>query len=112
MKKKFAGANIVIRNAEGRQLENNQMVGSGCTINLLKDGTVVDRAVVLIKGDADGDGQIDVMDMEAVQKDLLGMKKLGGIYQKAALVTRDETELSILDMEAIQKHILGIRKIV
>ncbi len=52
------------------------------------------------------------MDMEAVQKDLLGMKKLGGIYQKAALVTRDETELSILDMEAIQKHILGIRKIV
>ena len=112
LKKKFAGANIVIRNAEGRQLENNQMVGSGCTINLLKDGTVVDRAVVLIKGDADGDGQIDVMDMEAVQKDLLGMKKLGGIYQKAALVTRDETELSILDMEAIQKHILGIRKIV
>ena len=112
LKKKFAGANIIIRNAEGRQLENNQMVGSGCTINLLKDGTVVDRAVVLIKGDADGDGQIDVMDMEAVQKDLLGMKKLGGIYQKAALVTRDETELSILDMEAIQKHILGIRKIV
>ena len=112
LKKKFAGANIVIRNAEGRQLENNQMVGSGCTINLLKNGTVVDRAVVLIKGDADGDGQIDVMDMEAVQKDLLGMKKLGGIYQKAALVTGDETELSILDMEAIQKHILGIRKIV
>ncbi len=112
LKKKFAGANIVIRNAEGRQLENNQMVGSGCTINLLKDGTVVDRAVVLIKGDADGNGEIDVMDMEAIQKDLLGISTLGGIYQKAALVTYNETELSVLDMEAIQKHILGIREIV
>lgn len=112
VKKKFAGAKIIVRDAGGKQLGNDKVIGSGCSINLLKDGTVVDRAVVLIKGDADGDGQIDVMDMEAVQKNLLGMKKLGGIYQKAALVTGDETELSILDMEAIQKHILGIRKIV
>ena len=48
--------------------------------------------------------------MEAIQKDILGISSLSGVYRKAALIT-DSEEISVLDMEAIQKDILGIESI-
>ena len=37
---------------------------------------VIDSATLIIKGDTDGNGLIDVLDMEAVQKDILGIESI------------------------------------
>ena len=42
----------------------------------------MDKAVVVIKGDTDGNGLIDVLDMELIQKSILGIDILTGVYKR------------------------------
>lgn len=102
--------NILIKDVNGNVLNSDDKITTGCKIYLNNDGSVIDSATLIIKGDTDGNGLIDVLDMEAIQKDILGISSLSGVYRKAALIT-DSEEISVLDMEAIQKDILGIESI-
>ena len=109
--KKSFGANITIKSVDGTELAANAVVGTGCIVELIRYNKVVDTATVVVKGDTDGNGSIDVLDMEAIQKSILGIgDKLSGTYKEAALLT-DGDDITVLDMEAIQKDILGIQKI-
>ena len=105
------GANITVKSADGTELADNAAVGTGCILELIQDKRIVDTATVVVKGDTDGNGSIDVLDMEAIQKSILGIgDKLSGAYKEAASLT-DSDDITVLDMEAIQKDILGIQKI-
>ena len=107
----FNADNIILVDREGKELSENSKVGTGCIVNLLRDGKVVDTATVVVKGDTDGSGTIDVLDMEAVQKSILGIGEgLTGAYNEAAKLSESD-KISVLDMEAIQKDILGLQKI-
>lgn len=64
-----------------------------------------------IKGDCSGDGIINVMDMECIQKHILGINTLSKASLSAGLLSGKSTSLSVLDMEIVQKHILGITMI-
>lgn len=109
--KKGFGDNIVIKNADGTQLSDDTVVGTGCVVELIQDENVIDTVTVVVKGDTDGSGTIDVLDMEAIQKSILGIgDKLAGVYKEAALLS-DSDDITVLDMESIQKDILGIQKI-
>jgi GH25 family lysozyme M1 (1,4-beta-N-acetylmuramidase) len=66
-----------------------------------------DTYTFYIKGDVNGTGTVDVSDMEQIQKYILGLGTLDGVYYKAALVSGN-TGLSVTDMEKIQKSILGL----
>ena len=110
IKSQLAKGNVVIKDSEGNTVADNVVVGTGYTIEVVNNGKTVDTATVIIKGDADGNGTIDVLDMEVVQKTILGIGEgLSGVYKEAAMLTSGE--LSVLDMETIQKDILGISKI-
>lgn len=61
-------------------------------------------------GDVNADGVLDVLDMEGIQKSLLGLKTLGEKQTDIADVDRNGV-LNVSDMEAIQKDILGMTKI-
>lgn len=112
LKTKLNSIDIVVKDKLGNELGNNTLVGTGCSIELLKDDEVIDAAVVVIKGDTDGTGTIDVLDMETMQKSILGIGDgLSGAYKEAALLTDGSNAVSVLDMEAVQKDILGIQKI-
>ena len=109
----MADAEIRIVNSNGRDIGEDEYVGTGCVIQLMDGNNVSDSAIVMIKGDTDGTGTIDVLDMETIQKSILGIgDSLSGVYKEAALLNGDDTdEVTVLDMEAIQKDILGIEKI-
>ena len=112
VKSQLAKGNIVIKNSEGNTVADNAVVGTGYTIEVVNNGKTVDSATVIIKGDADGNGTIDVLDMEVVQKAILGIgEDLSGVYKEAARLSATTGELSVLDMEIIQKDILGMSKI-
>lgn len=90
----------------------NCYVKTGDTLNLLDSkGNCTHSYTICIKGDVDGNGSIDVLDMETIQKSILGIgDKLSGAYKEAASLS-DGDDITVLDMEAIQKDILGIQKI-
>ena len=105
------GKNVVLKSSEGIQLADDAIVGTGCVVELTHDGNVIDTVNVVVKGDTDGTGTIDVLDMEVIQKSILGIgDKLDGAYREAASLS-GEDGITVLDMEAVQKDILGIEKI-
>ena len=111
IRKELPKLDITVVDSEGNELAASKPVGTGCRIQAISNGNVVDTATVVIKGDTDGSGTIDVLDMEAVQKSILGIGEgLAGAYNEAAKLTGNDT-VSVLDMEAIQKNILGLEKI-
>ena len=106
------GTNVTVKSADGKELSADATVGTGCVVELTKDNKVVDTVTVVVKGDTDGNAAIDVLDMETIQKSILGIgDKLSGAYKEAATLTEGSGDITVLDMEAIQKDILGIQKI-
>ena len=105
------GKNVVLKSSEGIQLADDAIIGTGCVVELTHDGNVIDTVNVVVKGDTDGTGTINVLDMEVIQKSILGIgDKLDGAYREAASLSGGD-DITVLDMEAIQKDILGIEKI-
>ena len=112
IKKMFLNSYIQIVSSDGKILQEKEYVGTGCRINLIYNGNISDSALIVIKGDIDGNGKIDVLDMETIQKSILGIgQELSGAYKEAALLSDNAAGITVLDMEAIQKNILGIEKI-
>ena len=92
-------------------MHGKELLKTGCILQYKKDNSILETSFIVIKGDVDGNGSIDVLDMEAIQKSILGIgDKLSGAYKEAASLT-DGDDITVLDMEAIQKDILGIQKI-
>ena len=105
------GKNVVLKSSEGIQLADDAIIGTGCVVELTHDGNVIDTVNVVVKGDTDGTGTINVLDMEVIQKSILGIgDKLDGAYREAASLSGGDG-ITVLDMEAVQKDILGIEKI-
>lgn len=107
------GYSVIIVAPDGGYLRNNDIVFTGCNLKYMyiSGSSEIFSSDVYVAGDANGDGSVSVLDMEAIQKDILGISKLEGAYKMAAKLTERSDEISVLDMEVIQKHILGIEKI-
>lgn len=60
----------------------------------------------IMRGDTNGDGYIDILDLANVKRHILGTRKLSGDYKLAA-DTNGDGEIDILDLAKIKRHILG-----
>ena len=65
----------------------------------------------MIYGDVNGDGEINVLDMIKVNRHILGLDKLSGVYLVAADANRKGDGLNVLDMIYINRHALGLSTI-
>lgn len=111
VKRQLRNNDIEIVNADGESLGKSSIVATGDRVIIYNNGDAVSDSEVVVPGDVDGDGDIDVLDIEAVQKDILGIDKpLQGVYRQAGLLS-DTGTLSVLDMESVQKDILGLEYI-
>ena len=107
---RLEGINSEIQNINGGVLayrgeDTKGLLKTGDLLNIT-NGTDSIEYTVVIKGDATGDGQIDIKDLLRVQKNILGMVELTGPYSKASDVNQD-SQITILDLLRVQKHILG-----
>ena len=90
------------------EISENKILSTGMTLKLKGNG---EKAyTIVIYGDNNGDGNIDIVDLLKVQKDILGVNKLTDGYREAADVNKDGV-VDIIDLLKIQKHILGVSKI-
>lgn len=84
-------------------------IGTGSKLILLDDeGNQVHEYEFLLYGDLDGDGLINSKDALVLQKHILEIKLLEGIYYKAGNLSKNGNPPSALDMLKLQKHILEI----
>ncbi len=97
--------------AADKKAKTSGNVGTGDVL-YLRDGSgkVVKSYSVVIYGDVNGDGEISIVDLLRVQRHLLNVSKIEGIYSSAADVTKDG-KLTIADLLRIQRHLLNVSKI-
>lgn len=66
---------------------------------------------IIIYGDTNGDGNINAMDLLRIQKNVLSISTLKGVYSSAADTNKDG-KVTAMDLLQVQKHILKIKTIV
>ena len=90
------------------EISNDGILSTGMTLKLKNNGE--STYTIVIYGDANGDSEINTLDLLSIQKHLLGIKKLNNALLKAADVNKDG-EVNTLDLLVIQKDLLNIKKI-
>ena len=93
---------VTITNANGEGASGT--IGTGYRISI--NGANSETLIVVIYGDASGDGNINALDLLKVQKQILGSAQLNGSYKEAADPSKDGN-VNALDLLKIQKNILG-----
>lgn len=96
---------------KGNILKENDLLGTGSKILVKENGNILRIYTILIYGDSNGDGKINSIDLLKIQRHILELEKLEGIYLKASNVRKTGTKPSSVDLLLIQRHILGYQKI-
>lgn len=96
--------------ASSDKVKSSGYVFTGDKLRLKADSAVKKTYPVIIKGDVSGDGKITILDLAKVQKHILSVTSLKGVYQKAA-DTNSDSHINIIDLARVQKHILGVSDI-
>lgn len=103
---------IEIYNYKGQKLSDEQNAGTGSTIRLLDENNVIKMEyIIIIYGDISGDGKINSADLLTLQKHILEIQKLKGVFLKAGNIRKSGKNPSSIDSLLIQKHILEIELI-
>lgn len=97
---------LVLKDATGNTLKNNDKVGTGTIVDLKTTTQTIDYMIDIF-GDVDGDGDISVSDLASVKRHLLKQNLLLGEYFKAGDIY-NAGAISISDLLAVKKYILGI----
>ena len=90
------------------QISENKVLYTGMNIKITSG--ITSNYIVVIYGDNNGDGVIDILDLLKIQKHLLGVNKLKNAYLYASDINKDGN-VDIIDLLKIQKHILNVSKI-
>ena len=99
--KENLGSDIVVYNANGQQLSNGDLVGTGSRV--VYNGQ---ELVALLYGDVNGDGKINSVDLLVLQRHILEIEMLTGVYLSAGNINKNGKNPSSYDSLLIQRHIL------
>ena len=80
---------VIICDKDGENVSGETVLGTGMTANIMDEGEVVKSYTVVVTGDTNGDGKINITDMIAVKAATLKKSDLSGVYEKAADVNGD-----------------------
>lgn len=105
--KTYPKAKITITDKNKNSKEDKLATSDIITIT---SGNSTKSYTIVIKGDVNGDGIINSIDLLRVQKHLLKYSTLKNEYKDAADVSYDDN-INSLDLLRVQKHILGYIKI-
>jgi hypothetical protein len=95
---------VGILDKNGKVLADNAIVTTGSTVYLVADNT--QKAVIIMKGDVNGDGKVDTTDYMCIKSHFLRTSTLTGVYLKAADCDEDDI-ITATDYARIKAHFLG-----
>ncbi len=97
---------VAILDPSGNVLGNSKTVGTGCMIQVTNEGVSSIVAVVVIKGDTNGDGKVSSQDYLLLKRAMFGTYNLTDAYMKAALIA-GKPELDVTDYVLVKRHCFG-----
>ena len=97
------GGVITITDANGNTITGGN-IGTGMKVNITSG--ITETLTVLIPGDIDGNGDIDVLDLVALKQHLLGTIPCVGVYLQAANFD-NEGSIDVIDLVAIKQYLLS-----
>ena len=103
---------VEIYNSNGDKIDGNSLVGTGSKVKILdsnNNNALVIEYNVIMYGDVNGDGKINSIDLLVLQRHILEIKKLDGVFVKAGNVRKNNKNPSSVDCLLIQRHILGLQ---
>lgn len=99
-------------NHKQEALSEEDNIGTGSKLILKNElEQVVYEYTFIVYGDVNGDGEINSLDVLIIQKHILELKEITGIFLKSANTSKNGELPSSLDVLKIQKHILEIKYI-
>lgn len=105
------GYRIAVYDKSANEKTALSIVATGDILKFTLNGSSnSDSYNVVVKGDVNCNGKIEVSDIMEIQKDILDIQTLTGLKREAASVSGKST-LSVIDIMTIQKHVLGISEI-
>ena len=101
IKEKYSDTSIEVKNAKGTVVTTGN-IGTGYTIK------INDETYTIVKlGDVNGDGEVDIIDMALIKRDINNTQKLQDLYKQAGNLSTDTQEIDIIDMALIKRNIVG-----
>ncbi len=97
---------LKVLNADGT--ENTGKIATGNKVAIYVDGKIVATPSIVIYGDVNGDGAIDIVDVMISNRYTLGLHKLSGAYLAAGDVDHKNDGISIVDVMMMNRHTLGL----
>ena len=102
---------------EGYSYKLTDSSGSEITSGILGTGdrfTVCDAAgkecgsaVIVVRGDSDGDGKCGILDILMIKKQVMGIESYSGA-ELMALDVKQDGKVNLIDMLSMKKHYMGI----
>ncbi len=106
----ITNGSVGLLSAEGEE-KTSGVLATGDVIQLRSTaGAVYKEYSIVIYGDVNGDGSINLVDMLHIHKHLLGVSKLEGVYSTAGDVSRDNN-ISLVDLLKVHRQLLRIEEI-
>lgn len=96
-------------NNKGEELKDTDIVGTGGKIVVKKDDKILREYKIILYGDINGDGKINGIDLLVLQRHILEIEKIEGIYLKSANIRKNQGMPNSIDLLLIQRHILEIQ---
>jgi len=94
----------------GELLTDEQNITTGTKIRLIDENNIIKMEyVIIIYGDVNADGKINSIDLLVLQRHILEIEKLKGVFLKAGNINKNGKNPSSLDSLLIQRHILGFK---
>ena len=102
---KATGCTLKVLTSAGT--ENTGIVATGNKLGIYVDGKLVESKEIVIYGDVNSDGAIDIMDIIRLNRYILKSVNLQGVGLEAADANRNADGADIMDIIRINRHILG-----
>ena len=100
---------LQILDAKGKSKASGIIV-TGDVLQLYKGNELYKNYPIVIYGDVNADGKISLMDMITIQRQLVKLSNLDGIYLEAS-DANDDGKCSLMDMIAIQRQLVKLSDI-
>lgn len=109
--KQLINTNLIIKfyDNSGALLEDDSLIGTEYKLSVVNSNNEeINNYNFIVYGDVNGDADINALDVFVLQKYILEIKQLEGLFLKAGNISKNGELPSALDVYKIQKHILEI----
>jgi len=89
------------------ELSDDDIVKTGLTIRLEVNGTIYDEAIIIIRGDINQDGLVNLMDKSVLSEQLLRLSDIEGYGVYAADIDNNDS-INLMDKSKLSEYLLRL----